>query len=223
MWLPLVLPHYFAYCSQLASPTRALVDEDKDGYDEADHVGAAAVTPAETNSNDCAEEQGPQLTPIAASAELQKRGGAGAKATQAATTATSAAAATTIASPTPLRPLPPQQFRLRLQPGTVFASPSASPKKGSGSGSESRPCSPLDALLNSPRPAHRLLVDPSRGGGGSGGAVLASWKDPASGRHLTVNPFHIYLVEIPTKFATYFAVGFNAVLTCPRIFHWLGL
>lgn len=44
-----------------------------------------------------------------------------------------------------------------------------------------------------------------------------------AGRSIVINPMHVYLVEIPVKFVTYFAVGFNAVAVCPALFHLLGL
>lgn len=37
------------------------------------------------------------------------------------------------------------------------------------------------------------------------------------------DPSKRYAVEIPTKFVTYAAIGFNAVFTCPFIHHTLGL
>jgi len=124
-----------------------------------------------------------------------------------------------------LTPVPPLQFRFGQsglgQPCPVGVSGLA-------------PCpSPISALLSTfssakslvhpststpqPSPRHKLLPATDTH------PCLVEFLHAASGRTFVINPLHIYLIEVPIKFVTYFAVGFNAVFTVPLLFKCIGL
>lgn len=221
VWLPLILPKYFAFCSALAAPTRVggLADEHADASPlclrndspRANKTGAQAAPAA-------AEEQW-ELTPMDGSVPppgLHQRGVSEPQRVKVAAAATAAPAGVTVAAGA-LRPVarPPQQFRLRVETG-AFAAASADP---SAKLDLPRPSSPLDALLHGSSPPHTLRVssdpaDPSS-------PALACFE--AAGHTWFINPLHVYLVEVPIKYVTYFSVGFNAVLVCPLVFAKLGI
>jgi hypothetical protein len=125
-----------------------------------------------------------------------------------------------------LRPVPPQQFRLRVSlanNGNGNGNEnSGSPRSGrtTGSPAPSPSMSPLSALLRSPSPPHQFpLRDPSDPAGSK--QFLASFR--LGGRDIVINPLHVYLCEIPIKYFTYFSVGFNACAVCPLMFQWLQI
>ena len=213
VWLPLILPKYFAFCSQLAAPTRVggLGDE---------HADASPLSLREDSPRSNQQEQW-ELTGMDGTVPppgLHQRGTSEPQRTKAAPVTVEAAAApgVTLGAGALRRPVarPPQQFRLRVETGAFAAAVDPSAKLDL-----SRPSSPLDALLHGSSPPHTLRVssdptDPSS-------PALACFE--AAGRTWFINPLHVYLVEVPIKYVTYFSVGFNAVFVCPLVFARMGI
>lgn len=214
IWLPFVLPKYFAFCSTLDSPTHS-----PEGVEATHGRGHGAAALPITGAAAPGAKDSWQLTPVPSSPLLHQRKGAKGAASIGAEVAASASASApagpTSASGAALlrpKPLPPQQFRL-----SVLTSSGSGGGVGNQLRSGSPPPSPLEALLRAPSPPHSMLLDPSD----PSQTPLASFT--LAGRSIVINPMHVYLVEIPVKFVTYFAVGFNAVAVCPALFHLLGL
>jgi sphingosine-1-phosphate phosphatase 1 len=111
---------------------------------------------------------------------------------------------------------PPQQFRLSV-PTSQRTMPTIK-----DASSQRRTTSPFGALLQSPLTGESI---------GAPGVDEDTTPAPAyplvclrvRGHRILINPFHVYIIEVPIKYATYFSVGFNACATIPIIFHLLGI
>lgn len=222
VWLPIILPKYFAFCSQLAAPTRVggLGDEHADASPLCLRNDSPRSNGNGNGSGGKDGEEQWELTPMDGSVPppgLHQRGVSEPQRVKvaSATAGSDEAAGATVAAGALRRPVarPPQQFRLRVETG-AFAAPTKSAKLDL-----SRPSSPLDALLHGSSPPHTLSVSSDPADPNS--PTLACFE--AAGRTWFINPLHVYLVEVPIKFCTYFSVGFNAAFVCPLVFARLGI
>jgi membrane-associated phospholipid phosphatase len=231
IWLPFVLPRYFGWAAMLESPTHTENNDNHISENGTHSQGKnASVTPASSST------WTPDNVDADNSTMRHRKNGITPKCIDVAAASISLSAASTsdldssppLISPQPHRPLPPAQFRLDA---SISRNKSTSPGHRSASTppgiridelnsiippnnhSSSPAMTNLRVFLHSPSPQHKLAL--------ADAPSLASFN--LDGKELIINPMHVYLCEIPIKYVTYFAVGFNAVCTCPIIFQWIGI